>query len=115
MTGLEHEEAVLSITNQPPASPTVGDLYIAFASPQGAWVGHANELCLWDGTAWQFSAPRTNESHLVEDVGEIWHWNGTKWVKVAQGSTALKAVAISKADYTTLSPKDPTTIYLVHN
>jgi hypothetical protein len=52
------------------------------------WIGQNNFLARWDGTAWQFSAPHTNESHLVEDVGETWHWNGTNWVKVAVAQAA---------------------------
>jgi Protein of unknown function (DUF2793) len=86
--GLEHEAAVLSRTDIPPASPILGDTHIVGVTPTGVWVGQNNFLARWDGTAWQFSAPRTNESHLIEDVGETWHWNGTNWVKVAVAQAA---------------------------
>ena len=86
--GLEHEAAVLSRTDIPPASPILGDTHIVGVTPTGVWVGQNNFLARWDGTAWQFSAPRANESHLVEDVGETWHWNGTNWVKVAVAQAA---------------------------
>ena len=87
VTGLEHYEAVLSRADTPPASPAANDLYIVGATPTGLWTGQANNLARWDGTAWQFETPRANESHLVEDVAETWHWNGTAWVKVATATT----------------------------
>jgi hypothetical protein len=86
--GLEHEAAVLSRTDIPPASPLLGDVHIVGVTPTGVWVGQNNFLARWDGTAWQFSAPRVNESHLIEDVAETWHWNGTNWVKVAVAQAA---------------------------
>jgi hypothetical protein len=89
--GLEHEAAVLSRTDIPPTTPVLGDVHIVGVTPTGVWVGNSNSLARWDGAAWQFSAPRANESHLVEDVGETWHWNGTNWVKVAVAATASAA------------------------
>jgi hypothetical protein len=88
VTGLEHYESVLSRTDTPPATPAANDLYIVGTTPTGLWAGQANKLARWDGTAWQFADPRTNETHLVEDVAETWHWNGTAWVKVAAATTA---------------------------
>jgi hypothetical protein len=90
--GLEHEAAVLSRTDIPPASPILGDTHIVGVTPTGVWVGQNNFLARWDGTAWQFSAPRVNESHLIEDVGETWHWNGTNWVKVAVAQAAATSL-----------------------
>jgi hypothetical protein len=88
VTGLEHYESVLSRVDTPPATPVTGARYLVGATPTGVWSGQANNIARWDGTAWQFEAPRANESHLVEDVGETWHWNGTAWVKVAVATTA---------------------------
>jgi hypothetical protein len=87
VTGLEHFEAVLSRTNAPPVTPSAGDVFIVGVAPTGAWAGQANNLARWDGAAWAFSPPKNNESHLVEDVSETWHWNGTGWVKVATATT----------------------------
>jgi hypothetical protein len=87
VTGLEHYEAVLSRVDTPPAAPTANDLYIVGATPTGLWTGQANNLARWDGAAWQFEAPKANESHLIESVAETWHWNGTAWVKVATATT----------------------------
>ena len=87
VTGLEHYESVLSRAGTPPGAPAVGDLYIVNTSPTGLWTGQANNLARWNGTVWEFQPPKVNESHLVEDVAETWHWNGTAWVKVAAAST----------------------------
>jgi hypothetical protein len=87
-TTLEHEESVMAIANDPPAVPTLNDLYITGTAPTGLWTGKAGKLARWDGAAWQFTDPRTKETHLVEDVAETWHWNGTAWVKVAAATTA---------------------------
>lgn len=88
VTGLEHEAAVLSRVDTPPAAPSLEDTHIVGSSPTGLWAGQANQLARWDGAAWQFAAPRTNESHLVEAEDAIYHWNGTAWVKVANASVA---------------------------
>jgi microcystin-dependent protein len=83
LQGVEHGLAVEALTNTPPATPAVDDLYIVGTVPTGAWVGHANELAAWDGKAWQFEAARDKEAHLVEDQQATFHWNGTAWVKIA--------------------------------
>ena len=87
--GMSHGEAVMSFLNAPPASPAQYQLHIVGTSPSGAFAGHANELAEWDGAAWVFSTARSGESHLLEDSGQTWHWNGTAWVKV--GAVALPA------------------------
>jgi hypothetical protein len=86
--GLEHEEAVLSRVDAPPATPATYDLHIVGTSPTGAWATHANDLAEWDGKAWQFTAPRANEAHLVEAEAATYTWNGTSWVKVALATTS---------------------------
>jgi len=85
--GLEHGQAVQAIQNSPPPAPMADESYIVGKVPTGAWVGQANSLTWWDGTKWVFQTPQSGEAHLVESVGEIWHFNGTTWVKVAVAST----------------------------
>ena len=87
ITGIEHELSVLAIADTPPTAPGVDDLYIIGRSATGLWLGHNNELALWDGTAWQFTTPRNKEAHLVEDQTATYTWNNTAWVKVASAST----------------------------
>jgi hypothetical protein len=82
VTGIMHEEAVLSIVDTPPASPAVDETYIVGAAPTGVFVGHANEVTLWNGTTWVFDPPQSGEAHLVEDQRATYAWNGAAWVKV---------------------------------
>jgi Protein of unknown function (DUF2793) len=89
VSGLEHEESVLSIANAPPAAPDQYDLHIVGKAPTGAWAGHPDELAEWDGKAWKFAAARSHEAHLVEADGITWSWNGTAWVKVAAAAPPI--------------------------
>lgn len=51
----------------PPGSPAAGDTYIVAASPTGAWVGHANDVAVYSGSAWVFATPRKGWNAYVED------------------------------------------------
>jgi hypothetical protein len=116
IAGLQHGLSVQTISSTPPASPNQNELFIVGTTPTGAWAGHANELALWDGAAWVFSAPQPSEAHLVEDQSATFSWNGTTWVKIAtqgQKGDSITAQVISQADYTALGTKDPNTIYLI--
>jgi hypothetical protein len=90
--GLEHGQAVQSILNDPPTTPTPDEFFIIGPIPTGAWVGHANNVTWWNGTAWQFQIAQVKESHLVEDQQATYTWNGASaWVKVAVATTAAVA------------------------
>jgi len=85
--GLEHGQAVISLTNNPPVAPIAFTFYIVGKIPTGAWAGQPNNIAWWDGAKWVFQAPSQNQTHLVEDLKETWSWNGTAWNKVAVAST----------------------------
>ena len=89
--GLEHRESVISITATPPSAPVENDLVIVGTGATGVFSGHENSLALWYGGNWVFTPPVAKETHLVEDEGSLFHWNGTTWVKVATttGAAAL--------------------------
>ena len=93
VTGLEHEISVLSITDTPPVTPTLDQVYIVGTTPTGVWVGQGNNLARWDGAAWVFDMPRDKEAHLVEAELATYTWNGTNWIKVAAASTSGSASA----------------------
>ncbi|MGA1372514.1 MAG: tail fiber protein [Pseudomonadales bacterium] len=86
--GLEHDIAVFSIQNTPPAVKNEGDAYIIGTAPTGDWALHANDVAFWDGNAWIYAAPKNNETHLVEDQTGLFSWNGTRWVKISSTSAA---------------------------
>lgn len=51
----------------PPGSPVNGDTYIVGPAPTGAWVGKANQVAVWDGSAWVFGVPRLGWLAYIED------------------------------------------------
>ena len=81
--GIAHGVAVDSIAATPPAAPQAGHEYIVAPGATGAWAGHENKVAIWHNNAWQFVAPHTGDTHLVEDQQSQYTWNGTAWVKVS--------------------------------
>ncbi|MDF2809303.1 MAG: hypothetical protein K0S56_334 [Microvirga sp.] len=57
---------VQGIPNAPPVSPVAGDFYLVWTAPTGAWVGQANNLAQWTGSAWQFTT--TEGGWLVYNI-----------------------------------------------
>lgn len=75
----------------PPASPTVGDMYLVGSNPSGAWAGKADQLAEWSEKGWLFTnAP---EGHGVGLSGEIYNKiNGKYWPQLALDSQSGKWV-----------------------
>jgi len=76
---------MLSVINRttatPPGSPTNGDRYIVAASPTGVWVGHTNDIALWNGAAWVFYTP--SKGWLAYSVADDKHYRfgaSSTWV-----------------------------------
>ena len=63
----------------PPGSPAAGDTYIVAASPTGAWVGHANHVAVWSGTAWVFGTPRVGWITYIEDEQKLSAYKSGGW------------------------------------
>jgi len=94
VVGFAHGVAAQSIVQDPPTAPVADELYIVGTVPTGLFATHPNELAVWDGTKWTFSAAQPNEAHLVEDQSATYGWSGTAWVKVASavsGGTSAQA------------------------
>jgi microcystin-dependent protein len=94
VVGFAHGVAAQSIVQDPPTTPVADELYIVGTLPTGLFATHANELAVWDGAKWTFSAAQPNEAHLVEDQSATYGWSGTAWVKVASavsGGTSAQA------------------------
>jgi len=69
-------------------SPTVGS----------AFVGHANEIATWTGSAWSFYSPETDDFVLDENTNIYWRWDGTDWVNIPSITLPLKIRVMCKAD-----------------
>lgn len=48
---------VLGLRNDPPASPTVGQVWIVGTTPSGAFVGQSNCIAGWTDGGWRFVKP----------------------------------------------------------
>lgn len=53
---LAHPAVESTALSAPPASPTLGALWIVGAAPTGSWTGKANALALWSASGWRFQA-----------------------------------------------------------
>lgn len=73
--------SVLSRTNTPPGSPTVGDTYIVGTSPTGAWASNANDVAVYTVRGWIFASPSIGLSLYNQDDSAFWLYDETpQWV-----------------------------------
>lgn len=63
----------------PPATPSAGDTYIVAATATDAWLGHEDEVAIWDGAAWVFYTPRVGWVAYIEDEAVISAFKATGW------------------------------------
>mgnify|MGYP001328616358 CR=1 FL=1 len=88
--GFEHGIALRDFVNaltSLPTSPSEGDAYLIMPDAvDPAVAGHLGEVAYYENGAWRFVAPKQAETHLIESVSQLWHWNGTIWVQVASGA-----------------------------
>lgn len=63
----------------PPASPGAGDTYIPAATATGVWVGHEDDVALWDGAAWVFKTPRVGWLAYIEDEEVMVVYKAAGW------------------------------------
>lgn len=71
------------LINDPPSSPTVGDLYVAGSAPTGAWAANAGYLATWTAAAaWAFTAPEAGMKvyDLSADPPVAYVRGSTSWV-----------------------------------
>lgn len=78
--GLDWQDSVIDELNDPPGTPAEGDRYLVDTAPTGAWVGHAEEIAEWDGSAWEFFAPNDGWSIFIEDIDLLEVYNAGSWV-----------------------------------
>jgi len=82
-------DPVISYINPPPGGPTLGDRYLINSAPSGAWVGHATEVAEWDGGAWVYTVPATDDIIFVTATLSTYRFNGSTWV-VYTGTALLQ-------------------------
>lgn len=85
---LPYRGPVISITNDPPAVPAVGDRYIVGTVPTGTWVGSANKVAEWTIEAqWRYATPKTN-TRIFNTATLLWYkWTGAAWTASDLGAS----------------------------
>ena len=81
----------------PPASPVLGDRYIVAVGPTGDWTGHARDIALWNGTAWEFFNPLQGWRAYVVDESALSIFDGTNWTASGGGAVEFTQVGIGMA------------------
>jgi len=51
----------------PPGTPTTGDRYIPAATATGLWLGHEDDIAIWNGAAWVFYTPNEGWLCYIQD------------------------------------------------
>ena len=73
---------VLNYTNTPPSSPITGAIYAIGNSPTGAWIGHAKEIAIWNGSAWSYIAPEQGDFFFNITNDYTYQYRNGSWVRV---------------------------------
>ncbi len=61
-------------------SPVAGDRYLIPVGAAGAWAGQDNKIAEWDGSAWQYYTPVTDDVVFVTDTLTTLRFDGSVWV-----------------------------------
>jgi hypothetical protein len=83
-----------------PSPPTIGDRYIVGIPATGAFLGQENNIAEWDGVAWIFSPPISNnitQNFIFVITGsQSLTWNGTAWVAFIENLLASGSFSIAQ-------------------
>lgn len=82
---------------EPPVARQPGDVWAVGASPSGNWAGQAGQLALWDGTGWQFLAPRDGWIAWDATAQGLRAWTGGAWTPIAPALQNLPGLGIGTA------------------
>lgn len=58
----------------PPATPTIGDIYLVKPVATGAWAGHDHQIAEWTATGWVFTTPVGGAAIWVEDESVLLYY-----------------------------------------
>lgn len=87
--------SVLGVFNQPPANPANGSQVIVGSTPaEGFASASANHIACFDGTVWNFTAPKPGEELLNIQTGEILQFNGSAWTAILNIGPVKPVIAI---------------------
>lgn len=81
------------VTDGGPSGNEVGNdgfRVLVLGTPTGAFVGQANKVAVWDGSAWSFVAPSANWALISKDSDQAYTYDEdtTTWVMFSSGAMA---------------------------
>jgi hypothetical protein len=60
-------------TTAPPGSPSIGDAYLLYGTPSGAWAGHVDDIAIYTARGWEFIEAPIGRFLYVEDEDAYYH------------------------------------------
>lgn len=73
-------DPVISQTNTPAVGPVAGDRYLVGTAPTGVWSAKANQIAEWDGAAWVYTVPVTDDVVYITNTLTTKRYTGSAWV-----------------------------------
>lgn len=64
----------------PPSSPVIGDAYLLYSTPSGAWAGKLGYIAIYTSRGWEFMLPPVGFRILVEDEEAFYFRKGGDWL-----------------------------------
>jgi hypothetical protein len=78
----------------PPAPAQTGNSHIVAPGATGDWAGRDGQIATWDGTGWQFIAPRTGwQAQVLDEARAVIH-DGSGWAAQPPDLNDLSGVGI---------------------
>lgn len=72
---------VIAQQNDPPGSAAVGDRYLVGTVPTSVFVGHANQIAIYnEDSDWDFAAPALHNFVFIVGSNAVKYWTGAAWV-----------------------------------
>lgn len=85
----------------PPSSPVKGDMHVVAVGASGAWAGRDTQLAIWNGTAWEFHAPKSGWRAWVKADQEMAYFNGTAWQSPSATASTVPQLGVNTTSDTT--------------
>lgn len=98
-TGLDWQDSVLDILDDPPGVPAEGDRYL-IGTGTGVWAGKDDNIAEYNGASWDFTAPDEGMCTWVMDENLNYVYNGAAWVKMGTTIDHGDLVGLADDDHT---------------
>ncbi|NKW91441.1 DUF2793 domain-containing protein [Rhodobacteraceae bacterium R_SAG9] len=79
----------------PPVSPSSGDRYLVPSSTNGQWIGHENEIALFDGNAWRFLSPKAGWRVELPSEARSLMFDGVEWKEPFGATENIPGIGIN--------------------